>query len=310
MLRYDGEVAVVTGGGRGIGAEYAKLLASRGCRVVVNDLGVGLAGEPGAESPAAKIVAEIREAGGDAVADESDIVTDSRRLIERALQEYGRIDLVINNAGILRRNPFADVSEAELRSALDVHVVGSFLLTQAAWEHLGASGSGRVLLTSSANVWGAPGSIAYAAAKGAIIGLVATLALEGREQGIRVNGVLPTARTRMNSSTGQVITPTVQRLLTEHFDPLDVAAFVAWLMHAGNECSGGLFAAGGGRAARVLLSDARGGMIDDADPDSWSACEQELLSLEDLRSPASAAGSVFQRLAGMGIDDGDEPPNE
>lgn len=301
MLRYDGEVAIVTGGGRGIGAEHAKMLAARGCRVVVNDLGAGPGGESAEDSPADAVVNAIRNAGGEATADASDIVTDATAVAERAIEEYGRVDLLISNAGILRRNAFAAVPEDELRATLDVHVVGAFRVAQQVWPHLQESGNGRVLFTSSANVWGAPGSIAYATAKAAMIGLVNTLAIEGAENGIRVNGILPTARTRMNDSIGEVVTPAMQKLLTDHFDPAHIAAFAVWLLHRENAWTGELFSVGGGRAARVVLGDTRGAVVDRADSDAWTDQADRLRGLDGFRVPASAGDSVFQRLTEMGI---------
>lgn len=300
-LRYDGEVAIVTGGGRGIGADYARMLAARGCRVLVNDLGAGVSGERIGESAADEVVSEIVRAGGVAVADRSDIVTDSSAVVERALSEFGRIDLLINNAGILSRNRFEDVSEAQLRQALDVHVVGSFLMTQAAWPHLVRAGSGRILLTSSGGVWGVPGSISYATAKGAIIGLLNTLALEAEEHGVRVCGLMPAAETRMNAEPGQKHTAELRSFMKEYFDPAHVAAFVVWLMHRDTMLSGDMFTVGGGRAARVVLSDARGAMNHDMTPESWRGLEEEVVSGEAAYAPSSATDSMLHRLPGMGI---------
>lgn len=304
MLKYDGEVAVITGGGRGIGAEYAKMLAARGCRVVVNDLGIGVSGEPAHESPADELVAQIRRAGGSAIANASDIVTDSNCVVDAALAEYGRLDILINNAGILSRNGFEDVSESQLRQALDIHVVGAFLMAQKAWPHLKDAGRGRMLFTSSGGIWGVPGSVAYATAKASIIGLVNTLALEGEEHGIRVCGLMPAAGTRMIALPGQKHTAMIQDVMQERFAPEHIAAFVTWLLHRDSAPSGDIFSVGGGRAARVSLNDVEGAMISDLQPESWLGREEQIRDVVDSHDPSSAAESLQYRLAAMGIDAG------
>jgi NAD(P)-dependent dehydrogenase (short-subunit alcohol dehydrogenase family) len=195
-LRFDGKVAIVTGAGRGIGRAYAHLLAARGACVVVNDLAA-----PG-ESPAADVVREIVNSGGSAVAntDSVAIETGASAIVGTAIATYGRLDILINNAGIGMVADFAAAPIDDVRAQIDVNLWGPYLVTRAAWPALIGSRAGRVIHTTSTGLLGLAGMSAYATAKSAMIGFTRTAALEGAKYGIMVNAIAPAAATGMRSA--------------------------------------------------------------------------------------------------------------
>jgi NAD(P)-dependent dehydrogenase (short-subunit alcohol dehydrogenase family) len=202
-IRFDNQVAIVTGAGGGLGRQHALALAARGAAVVVNDLGGSLDGRGAAGSAAEAVVAEIRAAGGRAIADGAS-VTDAeavQAMVDRAIAEWGRVDVLVCNAGILRDKTFAKMDLADFRLVLDVHLMGSVNCCKAVWEPMRAAGRGRIVLTtSSTGLYGNFGQSNYGAAKMALVGLMQTLALEGAKHGIRVNCLAPTAATRMTEA--------------------------------------------------------------------------------------------------------------
>ncbi|MET0149433.1 MAG: SDR family NAD(P)-dependent oxidoreductase, partial [Acidimicrobiales bacterium] len=179
--RFDGRVAVVTGAGRGIGRAHALLLAERGASVVVNDLGGSMEGEGADVGPAVAVAEEIAAAGGAAVADGSDVSTPDggQALIDAAVEQFGRLDVLVNNAGIMRWAGLPEVDAVDLERHLAVHVGGSFNTTRAAWPHLVDQGYGRIVMTTSAGFFGLPKNLAYATAKGGVIGLTRSLSTAG-----------------------------------------------------------------------------------------------------------------------------------
>ncbi|MGH9164361.1 MAG: SDR family NAD(P)-dependent oxidoreductase [Acidimicrobiales bacterium] len=249
-LGFEGRVALVTGAGGGLGRAHALLLADRGARVVVNDAGVSLAGD-GTDADvgrAAAVVAEILAAGGEAVADTSSVVTSEggATMVAGALERWGRLDIVVNNAGILADKAFHHMVPEQIEAVLDVHLRGAFHVTGPAWVHMRSRGYGRVVMTTSnAGLLGNFGQANYAAAKMGLVGLTRVLAAEGARHGIAVNAIAPLARTRM---TEAVLGPLAERL-----DPDLVAPLVAWLCHEDCRSTGQIYSAAGGRVARYFV---------------------------------------------------------
>lgn len=196
-IRFEDKVVIVTGAGGGLGRAHALLFAKHGAKVVVNDLGGSTHGEGANASAADRVVAEIREAGGTAVANH-DSVTDGDKIVQTALDHFGRIDVVVNNAGILRDKTFHKMEDADWELVYKVHVEGAYKVTRAAWPHLREQGYGRVIFTSSTSgIYGNFGQSNYGMAKLGLYGLTRTLAIEGRKNNILVNAIAPTGGTRM-----------------------------------------------------------------------------------------------------------------
>ncbi len=253
-LRFDRRVAIVTGAGNGLGRSHALLLASRGAKVVVNDLGGTAAGSGTSSSAADGVVAEIRAAGGEAVAN-YDSVEDGAKIVQQALDTYKRVDVVVNNAGILRDASFGKMTDEDWDLVYRVHVLGSFRVTRAAWNHLRDAGYGRVVMTASAaGIYGNFGQANYAMAKLGLYGFAQTLALEGLKKGIRVNTIAPIAGSRMTETV--MPADLVAALKPEHVSPL-----VAWLCHESCDENGSLFEVGGGFVAKLRWERAEGGLF-------------------------------------------------
>jgi NAD(P)-dependent dehydrogenase (short-subunit alcohol dehydrogenase family) len=198
-MNFEGQVAIVTGSAGGLGRSHAMALAARGARVVVNDIGP-LAGVADPGSPTQEAVAEINAAGGTAISYMCDVtnVEDVNRMVEDTIERWGRIDILINNAGILRDKSFGKMDLAGFSKVIDVHLMGSVNCTKAVWSHMIAQGYGRILMTTSASgIYGNFGQANYGAAKSALVGLMNVLAIEGEAKGIRVNALAPTAATQM-----------------------------------------------------------------------------------------------------------------
>ncbi len=248
-LGFEGRVALVTGAGGGLGREYALLLAARGAHVVVNDLGGDVGGQGASGGAAQRVVQEILDLGGSAVADTGSVASpgDAAAMVARAVETFGRIDILINNAGILRDKAFHNMSVEEIDAVLDVHLRGTFYVTRHAWPHMRAASYGRVVNTSSnSGLIGNFGQSNYGAAKMGIVGLTRVLAQEGARRGIQVNAVAPAARTRMTES---ILTPQA----AEALEPSRVAPVVAWLAHESCPTTGEVISAGAGRVARYFV---------------------------------------------------------
>ena len=247
-LSFENRVAVITGAGGGLGREHALLLASRGAHVVVNDLGGGVDGSGGDAGPAARVANEINEAGGVAVADGNSVSTPEggEGIIKTALDAFGRVDIVINNAGILRDKTFHNMGPAEIDPVLDVHLKGAFYVTKPAWIKMREQGYGRIVNTaSSSGIIGNFGQANYGAAKMGLVGLTRVLAQEGAKYNIKVNALAPVARTRM---TEEILGP-----LADRVTPALVAPIVAWLVHEDCPVTGEIYSAAGGRIARMFI---------------------------------------------------------
>lgn len=199
-IRFDGQVAIVTGAGGGLGREHALALAARGAKVVVNDLGGARDGSGGSATAAEAVVAEIAAAGGEAMANAAS-VTDTaavEAMVAEVMARWGRIDILVNNAGILRDKSFAKMDLADFRLVMDVHLMGAVHCTKAVWDIMRAQNYGRIVMTtSSSGLFGNFGQANYGAAKMALVGFMQTLAIEGAKNDIRVNALAPTAHTRM-----------------------------------------------------------------------------------------------------------------
>jgi NAD(P)-dependent dehydrogenase (short-subunit alcohol dehydrogenase family) len=257
---FEGRVAVVTGAGRGIGRAYALLLAGRGARVVVNDLGGSMQGLGADAGVASHVATEIAAAGGSAIADENDVAAPSgaQALIDAAVDNFGRIDILVNNAGIIQWAGLPDVDQENLERHLSVHVLGSFNTTRAAWPHLVEQGYGRIVMTTSSGIFGLPKNLSYATAKGGVIGLTRSIATMSESQGIKVNLIAPAAMTRM---AGPGADPDDA---TSPMAPGQVAPLVAFLAHEACPVNGEMYAAGAGRFARIFIASTPGYVV--ADP--------------------------------------------
>jgi NAD(P)-dependent dehydrogenase (short-subunit alcohol dehydrogenase family) len=251
------------------------LLAARGASVIVNDLGGSMGGTGSDAQPASDVAAEIVAAGGEAVADTSDVATatGAQALVDAAVERFGRLDILVNNAGIMRWAGMPEVDEDNLARHLAVHVVGSFNTTRAAWPHMVAQSYGRIVMTTSAGVFGLPKNTSYATAKGGVIGLTRSLATAGATDGIKVNAVAPAAMTRMAGPAADEDDP--------QMSPDLVAPMVAFLAHEDCPVSGEIYAAGAGRFARIFIATTPGYVDPAMDPtvedvaDHWTAINGE-----------------------------------
>ena len=252
-LRFDDRVAVVTGGGRGLGRSYATLLASQGAKVVVNDPGGSLTGDDTDARPADDVVREITAAGGQAVASAESVTTAAggKAILEAALDTYGRLDVLIHNAGIVRSAPLKEMSYEDFEAVLDVHLRGAFHVVRPAFPVMCDAGYGRIVLTSSiGGLYGNHGVANYAAAKAGVIGLSNVVALEGAVEGVQSNVIVPAAVTRM-----------AEGIDTSEYPPMGpelVAPVVGWLAHESCSVTGEVLIALAGRVARAIVTETPG----------------------------------------------------
>jgi NAD(P)-dependent dehydrogenase (short-subunit alcohol dehydrogenase family) len=276
-FRFDGRVAIVTGAGRGIGRAYARLLAARGARVVVNDLGGSMEGEGADGGPAADAVAEIEAAGGVAAASVDDVSTPdgASALVDGAVEQFGRIDVLVNNAGIMRWAGMPDVDAEQLAQHLAVHVGGSFNTTRAAWPYMVDQQYGRIVMTSSTGMFGLPANTAYATAKAGVVGLTRSLSVAGKKHGITVNVIAPAAFTRMAGEADD------HDAAEARMPPDFVAPMVAYLTHEECPVTGEIYTAGAGRFARLFIASTDGYVHRGGEPsvedvaDHWATINDE-----------------------------------
>ncbi|MDB5367060.1 MAG: serine/threonine protein kinase [Rhodospirillales bacterium] len=253
-LRFDGRIAIVTGAGGGLGRAHALLLASRGARLVVNDLGTSHTGNGADASAAERVVDEIRAAGGEAVASH-DSVVDGDRIVQCALDAFGRVDIIVNNAGFLRDASFYKLTDADWNDLYQVHLLGAFRVTHAAWPFLREQQYGRVINTASASgLYGNFGQSAYAACKLAVHGLTQTLAIEGAAKNIHVNTIAPVADSRMTRTVSGAAA--LAKLRPELVSPL-----VAFLAHEATTENGALFEVGGGWIGKLRWERSEGAQL-------------------------------------------------
>jgi len=266
-IRFDDKVAIVTGAGRGIGREHALLLASRGAAVVVNDPGVELDGSSPDGGPAKSVVEEIQAAGGRAITNTASVATlaGASDIVAAAVDEFGRLDILVNNAGVQIVRPFTETTPESQQLHLDVHLTGTWRVTQAAWPHLVAAGQGRIVNTTSTATLGLPGWSAYGAAKAGIIGLTRTLAVEGHAAGIGVNAVSPGTATRMATDGQQHLQDVRINWAPRVTTPASVAAVAAFLSHVSCPATGEVFYVGRGRLSRIVFAETEGFERDEFD---------------------------------------------
>lgn len=251
QLRYDDRVAVITGAGAGLGREYALFLASRGAKVIVNDLGGSFHGEGASQRAADVVVQEIRALGGTAVADYNSVV-DGDKVIDTAIKNFGRIDILINNAGILRDRSIAKISDQDWNLVNDVHLKGSFKCTQAAWPHMRKQKFGRIIMTSSnSGIYGNFGQANYTAAKMGLLGLANTVAIEGGNYNIFCNVIIPTAASRMTKEV-------MPDELFNELKPKLIAPIVVYLCHESCEENGTYIESAAGWATKVHFVRGKG----------------------------------------------------
>ena len=275
-MRFDEQVAVITGAGGGLGKQYALLLASRGARVVVNDTGGSVTGTGSNTDAALAAAEEIRRQGGEAVADTNSVTSPQggQAIIDSALRSWGRVDIVINNAGIVSDAPFEDVTADRLAPLLDVHLKGAFYVTRPAWKAMREQRYGRILNTcSAAGILGAERMSNYGAAKTGLIGLTRVLAAEGADHDIKVNAIAPIGYTRMlahsidgatgqraveNNASAQAVLDDLVAQYLQKLDPALVAPVAAFLTHRDCPASGEIYTVGAGHVARFFIGRTKG----------------------------------------------------
>jgi len=275
VIDLDGRVAVVTGAGGGLGRSHALLMASRGAKVVVNDLGGTRDGSGGGSEMADAVVTEIIDAGGEAVANYDGVHTweGGEAIVQTALDAFGRVDIVVNNAGILRDTSFAKLEQDQLDLVLKVHLYGAFHVARAAWNHLKQQGYGRIINTSSGSgLYGNFGQSNYSAGKMGQVGLTRTLAIEGAKYGITANVIAPAATSRM---TEDIFPPQ----LLEKLEPEYVSPLVVYLASEACTDTGRIYSVGGGYVARVAILEGEGTTFEgvpspDDVADAWEQVNQ------------------------------------
>jgi len=268
-LHFDGRVVVVTGAGAGLGRAYALLFASKGAKVVVNDLGGGRHGDGNSTRAADQVVKEITDKGGVAVPDYNSVV-EGGKIIDTALQNFGRVDVVVNNAGILRDKSFARISQADWDIIQDVHLKGSFITSQAAWPHFRKQKYGKIIVTSSnSGLYGNFGQAGYSAAKMALVGLCNSMAIEGKAYNIHCNVIVPTAASRL---TEDIFPPD----LFAELKPELIAPVVVWLCHEDCEETGSIIESAAGWASKYCLMRGKGALLRNSTTD--------IMSPEDVRT--------------------------
>lgn len=291
-VRFDDRVAVVTGAGGGLGREYALLLASRGCKVVVNDLGGALDGTGAGNTAAEQVVQEIKDAGGEA-APNFDSVADpegAANIIKTAVDTYGKIDILVNNAGILRDKSFLKMEQEDYEKVLAVHLNGTFYCCKAAWPYMRDNAYGRIVsAASAAGVYGNFGQANYGAAKMGIVGLMHVLKQEGAKYNIMANVIVPIAGTRM---TATVMPPNLMEL----FKPELVAPMVAWACSENCTFSGYTFVAGAGYYSRAAFVEGPGVRFDPGEKITLELIDENIAKITSLEGAQPMENATAQTL--------------
>ena len=300
-LRFDGKVAIVTGAGGGLGRQHALELARRGAKVVVNDLGGSMDGSGGGSDAANKVVDEIKALGGEAIANGSSVTDDAgvALMVKQAMDAWGRIDILIANAGVLRDKSFSKMEIADFEFVLGVHLLGTVKPAKAVWEIMKEQNYGRIVVTTSGSATnGNFGQSNYAAAKLGVVGLMNVLALEGERHNVLINAIAPAAVTRM---TQQLIPPELQ----EFVRPDLVSSVVAYLCSEACTDTGRIISSVAGNISRVHYAESPGVQFDPRlplDPDDVEAAWEEINDLSEAK-PVSPGplGDMVGRLTRMGL---------
>ena len=290
-IRFDGRVAIITGAGGGLGRSHALLLASRGAKVVVNDLGGSRDGTGAGTSMADQVVQEIKKAGGEAVADYHgvDTAAGGEAIVKTALDAYGKVDIVIANAGILRDRAFHNITEEDWDKVFAVHLKGSFDVVQPAFRIMRQNAYGRIVFTTSnAGLFGNFGQANYSSAKTALLGFMNTLELEGAKYNIKANTIAPLAASRL---TADIFPPAVMDKLKPDY----VSPMVAYLCSEECEDTGSVFTAGGGYFGRAAIVESKGVFIDAPEV----SVEQIRDSLDKIKDMSGAEEFANANAEGM-----------
>ena len=290
-IGFDGQVAIVTGSGHGLGRQHALQLAARGARVVVNDLGGTVDGTGADAGPAQQVADEINAAGGEAVANTDSVASQAggEAIVQTALDAFGRVDIVVNNAGILRDKAFHNLTPDLLDSVLQVHLYGAFWVTLPAWRLMREQNYGRVInTTSAAGLFGNFGQTNYGAAKMGLVGFTKALAQEGRKRNVLANVIAPGARTRM---TEDLLGP-----MADSLDPEAVTPVVVYLASGQCDVTGQILSVAGGRVSRVVVAEPLGYYSKDLTPEQVRDHWDTIASLDDLIVPDNANEEIGQLL--------------
>ena len=287
-ITFDGRVAIITGAGGGLGRTYALELARRGARVVVNDLGGAVDGTGASSSAADNVVEVITAAGGEAVANYDSVSTrdGGEAIVQAALDAFGTVDIVINNAGILRDKSFSKMEMSEVEAVIDVHLKGAFYVSSPAFKVMRDNAYGRFVFTSSASgLFGNFGQANYGAAKAGLVGLTNVLSIEGAKHNIKANAIAPIAKTRM---TEDLLGPFADMVLPEQVTPM-----VVYLCSEANEHTHEIFTVGGGRYGRVFIGTNQG----------WFAGSGQIPSVEDIADNLDEIRDIAEHVVPLNNND-------
>jgi 3-hydroxyacyl-CoA dehydrogenase/3a,7a,12a-trihydroxy-5b-cholest-24-enoyl-CoA hydratase len=287
-LRFDNRVVIITGAGNGLGRSHALLFGARGAKVVVNDLGGSMHGGGKSSAAADKVVEEIKAAGGQAVAN-YDSVEDGDKIVESAVKAFGKVDIIVNNAGILRDTSFQKMSQEDWDLIYKVHVLGSMKVTKAAWNLMRDQGYGRIVFTASAaGIYGNFGQANYSMAKLGLVGLSNTLAIEGKKKNVLVNTIAPIAGSRLTETV-------LPKELIDALKPEYVSPLVAWLAHESCDETGGLFEVGGGFFGKLRWERTEGKLIRlgrGISPEQVQKAWKDITSFDKTTHPADVTSSM------------------
>ena len=296
MGRFSGQVAIVTGAGGGIGRAHALLLGREGARVVVNDYGGDSSGIRGTSAAAQAVVDEIVAGGGTAVADSHDVAIEGPEIVETAVDAFGGVQLIVNNAGIASGGSIDEIPATDFDRMLAIHLGGTIAVCRAAWPIMRAQQFGRIVNTSSASVFGLAGTSPYITAKAALFGFTRALGRDGKKFDIKVNAIMPSAYSRLTAKSVEFAP-----IMEAGFPPERIAPFVAALLTREAPCTAETFVVGGGRAARVVLATSPG-ITDIVDIDDVLARFEQVMSMDDLFIPKDATAQVLYECEQIGLD--------